>query len=109
MLALVDQLCLKIVPVSQGRLVRYGWLLAMASKSGGCAQFLPNTESESYIERDSQKAKDKERESERVNKLQRERERERERKRESVREQNRVSKSDCHHCDRKRERQGGPE
>ena len=41
--------------------------------------FQPNTESESYIERDSQKAKDKERENERENKLQRERERERER------------------------------
>ena len=48
----------------------------MASKRVGCSPFLPNTESDNYIERDSQKAKDKERESERENKLQRERDRE---------------------------------
>ena len=83
----------------------------MASKRVGCSPFLPNTESDSYIE--SQKAKNKERESERENKLQRERERERARERASEiyreTEQNRVSKTECHHCHRKRERKGGPE
>ena len=33
------------------RLVRYGWLLAMASKRVGCFPFLPTTESDSYMER----------------------------------------------------------
>ena len=56
------------------RLVTYGWLLAMASKHVGCSPFLPTTENDSYIERDSQKATDKERENERENMLQRERE-----------------------------------
>ena len=53
----------------------------MALKRVGCSPFLLNTESDSYIERDSHKAKDKEREGERENNLQRERERERERER----------------------------
>ena len=41
------------------RLVRYGWLLALASKCVGCSPFLPTMESDSYIERYSQKATDK--------------------------------------------------
>ena len=45
------------------RLVTCGWLLALASKRVGCSLFLPTTESDSYIERDSQKATDKEREN----------------------------------------------
>ena len=57
----------------KARLVRYGWLLAMASKRVGCSTFLPTTESDSYIERDSQKSTDKERENERENMLQRDR------------------------------------
>ena len=44
----------------KARLVRYGWLLAIASKRVGCSPFLPKMESDSYIERDCQKAKDKE-------------------------------------------------
>ena len=43
----------------KARLVRYGWLLAMVSKRVGCSPFLPTMESDSYIERDSQKATDK--------------------------------------------------
>ena len=43
----------------KARLVRYGWLLAMASKRVGCSPFLPTMERDSYIERDSQKATDK--------------------------------------------------
>ena len=43
----------------KARLVRYGWLLAMASKRVGCSPFLPTMESDSYIERDIQKATDK--------------------------------------------------
>ena len=43
----------------KARLVRYGWLLAMASKRVGCSSFLPTMERDSYIERDSQKATDK--------------------------------------------------
>ena len=54
----------------KARLVRYGSLLAMASKRVGCSPFLPTTES---IERDSQKETDKERENERENMLQRDR------------------------------------
>ena len=38
-----------------------------------CSPFLPTTESDSYIERDSQKATDKERENERENMLKRDR------------------------------------
>ena len=57
----------------KARLVRYGWLLAMASKRVGCSPVLPTTESDCYIERDSQKATDKERENERENMLQRDR------------------------------------
>ena len=57
----------------RGRLVRYSWLLAMASKRVGCSPFLPTTESDSYIERDRQKGTDKERENERENMLQRDR------------------------------------
>ena len=78
------------------RLVRYGWLLEMASKRVGCSPFLPTNESHSFIERDTQKETDKERErmSERTCfkkiELKRvqvsERERERERERESERE-----------------------
>ena len=55
----------------KARLVRYGWLLAMASKRVWCSPFLPTTESNSYIERDSQKMTDKERENERENMLKR--------------------------------------
>ena len=40
------------------RLVTYGWLLAMVSERDGCFPFLPITKSDSYIERDCQKAKD---------------------------------------------------
>ena len=54
----------------KARLVRYCWLLAMVSKRVGCSLYLPTTESDSYIERDSQKATDKERENERENMLQ---------------------------------------
>ena len=43
----------------KARLVRYGWLLAMASKRVGCSPFLPTMESDIYIERDSQKTTDK--------------------------------------------------
>ena len=43
----------------KARLVRYGWFLAMASKRVACSTFLPTTESDSYIERDGQKATDK--------------------------------------------------
>ena len=57
----------------KARLVRYGWLLAMVSKRVGYSPFLPTTESDSYIERDSHKATDKERENERENMLQRDR------------------------------------
>ena len=57
----------------KARLVRYSSLLAMASKRVGCSPFLPTTESDSSIERDSQKATDKERENERENMLQRDR------------------------------------
>ena len=45
----------------------------MELKRVGCSPFLPNTESNSYIERDSQKAKDKERENERERVSKRER------------------------------------
>ena len=62
-----------LTETGKARLVRYGWLLAMASKRVGCSTFLPTTESDSYIERDSQKATDKERENERENMLQRDR------------------------------------
>ena len=55
----------------KARLVRYGWLVEMASKRVGCSPFLPTTESNSYIERDSQTTTDKERENERENILQR--------------------------------------
>ena len=55
----------------KARLVRYRWLLATASKHVVCSPFLPTTESDSYIERDSQKATDKERENEQENMLQR--------------------------------------
>ena len=58
----------------KSRLVRYRWLLAMESKYVGCSPFLPTTESDSYIERDSQKATDKERENEQENMLQKDRE-----------------------------------
>ena len=57
----------------KARLGRYLWLLAMASKHVGCSPFLPTTESDSDIERDSQKATDKERENEQENMLQRDR------------------------------------
>ena len=57
----------------KARLVRYGWLQAMALKRVGCSPFLPTTESDSYIARDSHKATDKERENEREKKLQRDR------------------------------------
>ena len=99
----------------KAKLVRYGWLLAMASKCVGCSPLLPTMESDSYIERDSQKASDnreimcestcfreieleRERERERAS----EREGEQERVSEIVRatERNRVSKSDSHHCHR---------
>ena len=43
----------------KARLVRYGWLLEMTSKCVGCSPFLPTMESDIYIERDSQKMKDK--------------------------------------------------
>ena len=68
----------------------------MASKRVGCSLFLPTTENDSYIEKDSQKATDKERENERENifrvrdiKFQRERESERE----SVRKRGRTGES----------------
>ena len=57
----------------KARLLRYGSLLAMASKRVGCSPFLPTTESDSYIERDSQKETDIERDNERENMLQRDR------------------------------------
>ena len=57
----------------KARLVRYVWLLAIASKRVGCSPFLPTMESDSYIERVSQKATDKERVNERENMLQRDR------------------------------------
>ena len=40
------------------RLVTYGWLLAMASKSVGCSPFLPTTESDSSIERERESESD---------------------------------------------------
>ena len=43
----------------KARLVRYGWLLPMASKRVGCSPFLPTMERDIYIERDSQKTTDK--------------------------------------------------
>ena len=66
-------------------------LLAMALKRIGCSPFLPNTESVSYIGRDSQKAKDKERERVSERTSFRERERESERQREIERQ----SKIEC--------------
>ena len=54
-------------------IVRYGSLLAMASKRVGCSPFLPTTESDRYKERDNQKATDKKKENERENMLQRDR------------------------------------
>ena len=48
-----------LIESGKAKLVRYGWLLAMASKCVGCSPFLPTLERHSYIERDSQKATDK--------------------------------------------------